>query len=161
MFFALLPSLRAADQIEFVTKFVEIAADAEMPTSLDALNKSGVDLLSAPRVMTKPEQKVQVEITHDVPPPAGGFITPGDKPVTGVTLMGVAHFVDGGIAYRVHLTMSRAVKGAPESAQVETDSHDLYATGTAKDGETGWLRFASPRDDKYLLVLLTLTRHKA
>ena len=161
LLFALMPPLHAADQIEFATKFVEIPADAKLPDNLDALIKlEGADLLSAPRVTSKPDQKVQVEITHEVAPPAGGFITPGDKPMDGVTLVGMAHFQGDKIAYRAHLTMSRAVGDAPKDMQVETDSHDLYVTGTAEDGETVWLRFASPQDDKRLLVLLTLTRHK-
>ncbi len=154
------PALHAQEQIKIESKFIETSLAVTPPYDVAALNRmKDVDLLSAPSVTTKPGQKATVEIMQEQALPAGDIDAP--NPVrTGVSLEAIAVLQDDtSIAYRLQATKCDLVNTAVQpDGTVETVSRNLYATGAAKDGESVWLRFASPKTGRQVLVQVTFKR---
>ena len=155
----LAPVLQAQDQITVETRFIETSIAVTPPLDDAALARmKDVDLLSAPRVTTKSGQRAMVEIIHEQPLPAGEVATQ-DTVKPGITVEVIPQLQADGIAYRLRLTKCDLANVAAQPAGVvETVSHDLYATGTTKSGEPVWLRFASIKKGRQVLVWVKLTQ---
>lgn len=164
---AFVPALHAQDQIKIETKFIKIETKfietsiaVTPPVDIATLNRmKDVDLLAAPSVTTKPGQKATVEITHEQALPAGDVAAP-EAAETGTSLEATAVLRDDvSIAYRLRATKCDLVQAAVQpGGTVETVSRDLYTAGVAKDGEPVWLRFASHKTGRQVLVQVTFTR---
>lgn len=156
---ALAPALRAQDQITVETKFIETSIAVTPPLDDAALGRmKDADLLSAPRVTTKSGQRATVEIIHEQALPAGEIATQ-DTVKPGVSIEVTAQLQADGIAYRLRLTKCELANAAVQPAGVvETVSRDVYATGMAKSGEPVWLRLASSKKGRQILVQVRLTQ---
>lgn len=159
---ALVPALhaQAQDLIKIETKFIETSIAVTPPIDIATLAQmKDVVLLAAPRVTTKPGLKAKVEVGQDQALPAGDVGAP-DPARTGLSLETTAVLRDDlSIAYRLRATKCDLVKSAAQLTEtVETVSHDIYAAGSAKDGEPVWLRIALPKTGRQVLVQVTFTR---
>lgn len=68
--FAIAANCLAATTIEITAKFADVAAGTEIPAKPELLAKSkGVDVLSAPRVVTNPGKAATIEITQNLTAP--------------------------------------------------------------------------------------------
>ncbi len=157
---ALVPALHAQELIKIETKFIETSIAVTPPIDIATLNRmKDVDLLSAPSVTTKPGQKATVEVMHEQALPAGD-IDATDAANTGTSLEATAVLRDDvSIAYRLRATKCDLVRAAVQpGGTVETVTRDVYTTGVAKDGEPVWLRFASSKTGRQVLVQVTFKR---
>jgi hypothetical protein len=68
----------AATTIEVNAKFADVPAGTDVPAKPELLAKSkGIDVLSAPRVTTKPGQPATIEVTQDTTAPDGSTVPLG------------------------------------------------------------------------------------
>lgn len=68
----------AATTIEVNAKFADVPAGTEVPAKPELLAKTkGIDVLSAPRVTTKPGQPATIEVTQDTTAPDGSVVPLG------------------------------------------------------------------------------------
>ena len=163
LFLALLmpASLFAVEQIKVETKFLE--ADAPIPHDIAKINQmKGADLLSAPSVTTKSGQSATLSITHDFSPAS---VTSSNFPAvpTGITFQITPEIKEGRLIYAAHVTVCDLVsaKHSGEQTASETTSHELYISGTSKDGEAMWIELSDTADGKKRMLWLQFTRQGA
>ena len=155
----LLPAaLSAAEQITVHTKFIESSRRA-IPHDLAKLAKTkGVDLMTAPSVITKSGQQAHIEIIreHQLASVAPSVFKP--IPV-GNTLCVTPHIKGDKIAFTVRFTVSELIANkAPEGqTRSEISSRDLYVSGTSKDGEEVWFDYLDPNSAKKITVWMLFT----
>ena len=155
----LLPaSLGAVEQITVKTKFIE-SSRRDIPNDLAKLAKTkGVDVMSAPSILTKSGQQAQIEVISEHQPAS---VAPSDfKPIpVGTTLWVTPHLKGDTIAFRVRISVSELITNkAPEGqTRSEISSRDLYVSGTSKDGEEVWFDYLDPNSAKKITVWMLFT----
>jgi hypothetical protein len=129
----LICSARAATTIEVSAKFADVPAGTEIPATAEKLDKlKGVEVLSAPVIVTTPGKTATIEVTQDAMVPGSAAVPLGltlsVTPTLGETTI---HFTGKAI--------DRASHGKRSSGSVNTvefATRELYFEGSAASGGT-------------------------
>ncbi len=164
IFAAALP-VHSATTIEVSAKLADVPVGVEIPSSALKLEKiKGVNLLSAPKVITESGKRGTIEITQPQSTPGGATVP------LGVTLDITPTQGEKSISFTGRV-IDRAIGGKRTEdsvSSIEFATREVYFSGTASSGETVLIR-TSPAVSKTsgknseiktreLVVLLTFTK---
>ncbi len=168
LFLCLLPCLtHAATTIEVNAKIADVMTGTEIPASPEKLDKlKGVEVLSAPTVLTNSGQAAIIEITQDIIAPDGSTVP------LGLALSIRPTITEKGIAFTGKAT-DRAKHGGRSDGgvnAVEFATREIYFSGNTTSGGTVLLHTApvmshttknekSQSASRELVVYLTFTKH--
>lgn len=153
----------AATTVEIDAKFADVAAGTEIPATAEKLDKlKGIEVLSAPRVVTSPGKTATLEVTQD-------SMVPGSKAVPiGLTLSVTPTIGEKTIQF-TGKAIDRATHGRRSSDRINTvefATRELYFEGNTASGGTVILHSApvaakgekTVSKSRELVVFLTFTK---
>lgn len=155
-----LPAL-GANEIIVQAKFIESTRSIPHDIAKLAATK-GVDVVAAPRVITRTGQAAKIQIIREFRPPT---IAPSvfEAVPTGVILRVTPHLKDGHIAFTAQFTLRdlTGFKQTDTQTHSELSSRDIYISRSPKDGEELWFEFTQPGNRRKVTVWLQLKRKDA
>jgi len=131
---AITANCHAATTIEVSAKFADVPTGTEVPAKPELLAKTkGVDVLSAPRVITLPGQNATIEVTQETASPDGSAIPLGITLNIKPTLTEKGNIVFSG---RATDRFKHGQRDGESLSVLACVAREIYFKGTATNGST-------------------------
>ncbi len=150
----------AATTIEITAKFADVPTGTELPAKPELLAKTkGVDVLSAPRVVTASGQSATIEITQDTQTPDGSSVPLGVSLAVKPTLTEKGSIVFSG---RATDRFKHGQRSGETLSVLSCVARETYFKGVAANGSTvilnGSASTAAASKSRELVIYLTFKK---